>query len=44
MAFAAVNHDVGWGAVQVEYTYAVLENGHEHFVTPDQRLVTLPLQ
>jgi Xaa-Pro dipeptidase len=40
----ASNHEAGWGTVQVEYTCAVTETGHEHLVTPDQRLLTLPLQ
>jgi Xaa-Pro dipeptidase len=35
---------MGWGSVQVEYTLAVTENGHEHLITPDQKLFTLPLQ
>jgi hypothetical protein len=39
----ASNHEAGWGTVQVEYTCAVTETGHEHLVTPDQRLMTLPL-
>jgi len=30
--------------VQVKYTCAFSENGHEHLITPDQRLFTLPLQ
>jgi Xaa-Pro aminopeptidase len=40
----ASNHEAGWGTVQVEYTCAVTETGHEHLITPDQRLMTLPLQ
>jgi hypothetical protein len=40
----ASNHEAGWGTVQVEYTCAVTETGHEHLVTPDQRLMALPLQ
>jgi Xaa-Pro aminopeptidase len=40
----ASNHEAGWGTVQVEYTCAVTETGHEHLVKPDQRLMTLPLQ
>lgn len=40
----ASNHEAGWGTVQVEYTCAVTENGHEHLIKPDQRLFTLPLQ
>lgn len=35
---------MGWGSVQVEYTLAMTDNGHEHLITPDQRLMTLPLQ
>lgn len=35
---------MGWGSVQVEYTLAVTENGHEHLITPAQRLFTLPLE
>jgi hypothetical protein len=35
---------MGWGSVQVEYTLAVTEKGHEHLITPDQKLFTLPLQ
>jgi len=35
---------MGWGSVQVEYTLAVTENGHEHLIKPDQQLFTLPLQ
>jgi Xaa-Pro aminopeptidase len=34
---------MGWGSVQVEYTLAVTENGHEHLITPGQQLFTLPL-
>jgi len=30
--------------VQVEYTCAVTEKGHEHLIHPDQKLFTLPLQ
>jgi Xaa-Pro dipeptidase len=44
MNLEASNHEAGWGTVQVEYTCAVTENGHEHLVTPDQRLITLPMQ
>jgi Xaa-Pro dipeptidase len=40
----ASNHEAGWGTVQVEYTCAVTATGHEHLITPDQRLLTLPLQ
>lgn len=40
----ASSHDLGWGTVQVEYTCAVTENGHEHLIEPDQQLFTLPLQ
>jgi Xaa-Pro aminopeptidase len=40
----ASSHEVGWGTVQVEYTLAVTENGHEHLIKPDQKLFTLPLQ
>jgi Xaa-Pro aminopeptidase len=35
---------MGWGSVQVEYTLAVTDSGHEHLITPDQKLFTLPLQ
>jgi Xaa-Pro aminopeptidase len=35
---------MGWGSVQVEYTLAVTESGHEHLITPAQKLFTLPLQ
>jgi Xaa-Pro dipeptidase len=35
---------MGWGSVQVEYTLAVTENGHEHLIKPEQKLFTLPLQ
>jgi len=35
---------MGWGSVQVEYTLAVTNNGHEHLIKPDQKLFTLPLQ
>ena len=35
---------MGWGSVQVEYTLAVTEKGHEHLIKPDQKLFTLPLQ
>ena len=35
---------MGWGSVQVEYTCAVTESGHEHLIKPDQQLFTLPLQ
>jgi Xaa-Pro aminopeptidase len=34
---------MGWGSVQVEYTLAVTESGHEHLITPGQQLFTLPL-
>jgi Xaa-Pro aminopeptidase len=34
---------MGWGSVQVEYTLAVTDNGHEHLIEPDQKLFTLPL-
>ena len=44
MGFATVNHDAGWGSVQVEYTLAVTDAGHEQLITPDQKLFTLPLQ
>jgi Xaa-Pro aminopeptidase len=40
----ASNHEAGWGTVQVEYTCAVTETGHEHLIKPDQQLFTLPLQ
>jgi Xaa-Pro dipeptidase len=40
----ASSHEVGWGTVQVEYTLAVTENGHEHLIKPNQQLFTLPLQ
>jgi Xaa-Pro aminopeptidase len=40
----ASSHEVGWGTVQVEYTLAVTENGHEHLIEPDQKLFSLPLQ
>ena len=40
----ASSHEVGWGTVQVEYTVAVTNNGHEHLIKPDQKLFTLPLQ
>jgi Xaa-Pro aminopeptidase len=40
----ASNHEAGWGTVQVEYTCAVTNNGHEHLIKPDQKLFTLPLQ
>lgn len=40
----ASNHELGWGTVQVEYTLAVTDKGHDHLVTPDQRLLSLPLQ
>jgi Xaa-Pro aminopeptidase len=33
---------MGWGSVQVEYTLAVTEDGHEHLIKPDQKLFTLP--
>lgn len=35
---------MGWGSVQVEYTLAVTEKGHEHLIEPAQKLFTLPLQ
>ena len=35
---------MGWGSVQVEYTLAVTDNGHQHLIAPDQKLFTLPLQ
>jgi Xaa-Pro dipeptidase len=35
---------MGWGSVQVEYTLAVTDNGHEHLIYPDQKLFTLPLE
>ena len=34
---------IGWGPVQVEYTLAVTNKGHEHLIQPDQKLFTLPL-
>lgn len=40
----ASNHEAGWGTVQVEYTCAVTDTGRQHLITPDQRLLTLPLQ
>ena len=40
----ASNHEAGWGTVQVEYTCAVTDTGHQHLITPDQRLLSLPLQ
>jgi Xaa-Pro aminopeptidase len=40
----ASSHEVGWGTVQVEYTLAVTDSGHEHLIKPDQKLFTLPLQ
>ena len=40
----ASNHEAGWGTVQVEYTCAVTNNGHEHLIKPEQKLFTLPLQ
>lgn len=40
----ASNHEAGWGTVQVEYTCAVTQNGHEHLIKPDQKLITLPLE
>jgi Xaa-Pro aminopeptidase len=40
----ASNHEAGWGTVQVEYTCAVTNNGHEHLIEPEQKLFTLPLQ
>ena len=35
---------MGWGSVQVEYTLAVTDRGHENVIVPDQKLFTLPLQ
>jgi Xaa-Pro dipeptidase len=35
---------MGWGSVQVEYTLAVTNDGHEHLIQPEQKLFTLPLQ
>jgi len=35
---------MGWGSVQVEYTLAVTQNGHEHLIHPEQKLFTLPLE
>ena len=35
---------MGWGSVQVEYTLAVTNDGHEHLINPNQKLFTLPLQ
>ena len=40
----ASNHEAGWGTVQVEYTCAVTDTGRQHLITPDQRLLCLPLQ
>jgi len=40
----ASNHEAGWGTVQVEYTFAVTQTGHEHLFKPEQKLFTLPLQ
>ena len=40
----ASNHEAGWGTVQVEYTCAVTDTGHQHLITPDQRLLSLPLE
>jgi Xaa-Pro dipeptidase len=40
----ASNHEAGWGTVQVEYTCAVTDTGHQHLITPGQRLMSLPLQ
>ena len=40
----ASNHEAGWGTVQVEYTCAVTDDGHQQLIMPDQRLLTLPLQ
>jgi Xaa-Pro aminopeptidase len=34
---------MGWGSVQVEYTCAVTETGHEHLIKQDQQLFTLPM-
>ena len=39
----ASNHEAGWGMVQVEYTCAVTNEGHEHLIEPAQKLFTLPL-
>ncbi len=44
MNLEASNHEAGWGTVQVEYTCAVTEKGHEHLIHPEQKLFTLPLQ
>ena len=35
---------MGWGSVQVEYTLAVTNDGHEYLIQPDQKLFMLPLQ
>ena len=35
---------MGWGSVQVEYTLAVTNDGHEYLIRPDQKLFMLPLQ
>jgi Xaa-Pro dipeptidase len=35
---------MGWGSVQVEYTLAVTNDGHEYLIQPEQKLFTLPLQ
>jgi hypothetical protein len=43
MNLEASNHEAGWGTVQVEYTCAVTETGHEHLIFPEQKLLTLPL-
>jgi Xaa-Pro aminopeptidase len=40
----ASNHEAGWGMVQVEYTCAVTDTGHQHLITPDQRLLSVTLQ
>lgn len=44
MNLEASNHEAGWGTVQVEYTCAVTETGHEHLIFPAQKLFTLPLE
>src|SRR5438445_12305713 len=35
---------MGWGFVQVEYTLAVTNDGHEYLIQPEQKLFMLPLQ
>jgi len=35
---------MGWGSVQVEYTLAVTDNGHEHLIEPDQKLVHVAVE